>query len=153
MLRLEISDFTFRGHKPYSAIANELTYILSDKFAKAKIKASIGYKNDVIFFKLIDKERNKLFSSTEENKVPLNPGDERIKKMGRDYLNTDRLTKHQEKKMWNECINGTLDSLGLSCNIKLYEHYDEDQNSFLLIREGTTIKDWPLQSKVYPIQK
>lgn len=151
MIKLEISDISFNGLKPIGSISNDLIGILNERFHKFEINTDIRVDRDNIFFNLVDRDRNKLFTSNVTNKVILKPGDPRIKSMNRDYMKTDRLTKSQEDFMWHECINGTLDALGLSACIKLYEHYDEDKNSSLIIRDGNNVKPWPFTQKVYPI--
>jgi len=148
MKRLSIMDITFNGFKP-NDLMHDLADLFREKFKQANIHFDLSTRGDTIWFKEVD--NNKLFISSIENKVLLKDDDERIKKLKRNYLNTNRLTKEQEDIMWNNCINNTLSSLGLCATIKLYEHYDEDENSFLILREGYEYKSWPILQKAYPV--
>lgn len=150
-MRLEIDNITFGGFKPTNNVAPDLAAIMVDMFKEAKIHASVRHTDHKIYFNPADQEKGKLFLSTVENKVALKKDSARAKKIGRQHLNTNRLTKIQEEKMWKDCINGVLDSMGMFATIKLYEHYSEDKNSFTVLRENDIIKEWPLQEKAYPV--
>lgn len=149
IMKLVIDNITISGVK-YNINAHDVAQIIKQKLLDSKLNFHLDPRDKVIVFGVVDGD--KLFTSSVDNKVVMNTDDPRVKKLGRSYLNTKRLTKKQEDSMWKDAINKTLTDLGLFADIKLYE-FEDDSSSFQLLRSGDDVKEWPLKSSAYPTQK
>jgi hypothetical protein len=88
---------------------------IKDSARMLKVHVNTSCPNDNIIL-LTDVVPQGPFISSRQNKVPLKPGDKRIESLGRDHLNTDRLTKHQFDSMVSAILDLFTD-LGVSCDI------------------------------------
>lgn len=123
--------------------------IIEPKLNKVKIKFNCGIAPGVVTYVPVNK--NKIFISGIENKIILKPDDARLadtmKKHGRNYLVSERLTK-QQFELLIDSFNGTLDRLKISANIRLYE--TEDTSSFIMLRYGMENGKWPVPNS-FPV--
>lgn len=112
---------------------NDLNNILATKLKTSlSLKINVGCDADKIIFKEV--ESGKLFLSSKDNKIPMKVDDPRIKKLGRTYLQTKRVTEKQFFGFF-ETLNMILDDLGLYADIKLFI-----KDKTYVIREGKDIK-------------
>src|SRR4051812_47380312 len=110
---LTISDIKLAG-QPIK-IADFADY-LKGRFADANIKCEMKTKKDVI--EIIQNSEKKLFMSTKENIHKLKEDDPLIKKNGRDYLKSQRLSERQYKELI-KVFSLHLDQICVSCSVKL----------------------------------
>lgn len=124
--------------------------LLIPKLVRAKILHKISIDGDTVVFVPVNK--NKIFISGVENKIPLKADDPRradtLKKHSRDYLISERLTKKQFDNLAN-IFNDTLDKLNISANIKLYG--EEDEVNFTMIRYDMANGKWPTPNS-FPLE-
>lgn len=86
------------------------------------------------------------FTSTRQNKVPLKPGDKRIESLGRDHLNTERLTKKQFDSMVSTILDLFTD-LEVACDIV-------DESTGAVWRVGMVNHEENIKSpKNFPVEK
>src|SRR5690606_21879028 len=102
-------------------ILKELINIIEEKLfnknIRYKIVKWINNDMDIFGFEFQPVDKNKIFISKIQNKILLKNDDLRRKKLNRDYLKSYRLTLDQEKYMWEEAINQTLNNLDLLATI------------------------------------
>lgn len=111
----------------------DLHNILANKLkTNFNLKVNMGVDGDKIIFKEV--EANKLFLSSKANKILMKDGDPRIKKLGRTYLETKRVTEKQFYGFF-ETINMILDDLGLYADVKL-----SIKDKTYTVREGKNIR-------------
>lgn len=153
-MRLIIKDIKF-GKFEYTninSVVQQIRSVMLEKMKAGKILCSTLVTNGTIVFDNVpDKDPKKLFLSEKKNHVDLPDGDPRIKKLGRKYLETHRLTLTQSDLVWKEIINGTLDNLGVSCVIAVQEFAD-DEKSTTVMRVGMTWGEWKYKDKSAPIE-
>ena len=156
-MRLIISDIKL-GELAFPNPADMMRDVLGCmrvKFEANKIihKAGVNANGDLVFSFVPNEEpRDRLFLSSDKNIVPLKKDDPRAKKLKRDHLFTNRLTKKQSDLVWNVCINETLSKLGVACKISLQE-FNDDVESTIILRDGYEWKDFPIKDKAYPQPK
>ena len=124
----------------YSCITNHLN--------ACKVKYKSTYNSAQIIFQPVDSKKKRFFISAITNKVLLDKEDPQVKKLGRNYLATERITAKQFDLV-KDAVSGTLDRLKVNADIKFYE-FEDDPNSFSYWRDGMTNKEWPLP-KSFPI--
>ena len=124
---------------------------LSEQFAKFNVKVNLAGDTKVgLYFKPMEK---RLFLSTKTNRIPLKPGDARIKELGRDYLESTRVTEKQHEAIVKLLTHG-LNEIGLSCTIRYYE-FENDTNSFIDLRKDVcdSVDAWTkLTPNSYPVE-
>lgn len=139
---------------PEEKLTREIGNLIKDRLNKLNIRVKDYIDQDFIQYDNVEVVGSKghLFASKVKNIRPLSPGDPRIAKLGRDYLESNRLTKEQ----WDGVINTfkeIFDGLKLHADIKLYE-YDNDATSFIALRTNDVHGTWPSPTKfTVPKQK
>ena len=111
-LRIKLNQTEVYG-MPISII--NLGRFIKDVGRMAKVHVNPCYPTDNTIM-LSDVVPQGPFTSTRQNKVPLKPGDKRIETLGRDHLNTERLTKNQFDSMVSSILDLFTD-LEVSCDI------------------------------------
>lgn len=129
-------------HREFTQLA-ELHRILAARMTKHKLKVQIVPTPNGLLFKPL--MGNRIVLSTVDNKVPLAPGDPRIERKGRDYLDTKRPTKDQWNAFWGT-IQQTLDELNLYALVTFKDKAET------VIRAGK-VKSNPPNIKSYPVAK
>jgi len=119
--------------------------ILINRLRGCRIQVNCDKINDTILFKEI--ERGKLAKSRQYNAIQLKEGDARIAKLGRNFLESTRLTKEQYIK-FQELLHEPFDKLGLSCDIT---YINNDERS--AIRVGKLKYNGLPTPKSFPIDK
>lgn len=133
---------------------NQIRGIIMEKLESHKILSSMTIDkagSAIVFGNIPDKEPRKLFLSARKNHVELPEDDPRKVKLGRNYLETYRLTRKQSNLVWNEIINATLDNMGVSCEVVAQE-FDDDERSLSVLREGFSWGAWKYKDKNAPKQ-
>src|SRR5690606_7534565 len=120
---------------------------LFNKNIRYKIVKRINNDMDILGFEFQPVDKNKIFISKIQNKILLKNDDLRRKKLNRDYLKSYRLTLDQEKYMWEEAINQTLNNLDLLATIIFTDKTGKEY----IIRQNMINQNWPIQSLTYPI--
>lgn len=129
---------------------SELVSYLKDRLIVSGVECVFKIKNNQI---AIITEKKKLFWSNKPNIIKLKEGDSRIKKNGRDFLESERLNEKQFKTLI-ESFSTHLDQIAISCSIKLYPSKD-DLNNFIVIRDtlcNNYISGWPKPAS-FPIER
>lgn len=129
-------------HKEFNQ-PSELLKVLASRLSQLKINTKIGIDGNKLIFNPVT--GGKIALSSVDNKIAMAPGDPRIVKKGRDYLDTKRLTKEQYNGFFN-VIQGTLDELQLNAEVVL-----ADKGKHVL-RAGK-VKSAPPILKSYPKAK
>lgn len=126
---------------------NIINTILNDILKPKLNQAAIKYKAQVFEGEIIFEEvdSHKIFVSSKENKIVLADDDTRIKSLGRNYLNSNRLTQKQFKRLV-EIFNGSLDKLGISADMMITSEKEDH-----VLREGITNHGWPVP-KSFPTE-
>jgi hypothetical protein len=122
---------TFRVmREPLSDVKSALTYI-TEILAKHSVAGQFKVNDGCITVKL--NSDKKLFWSTIKNVIPLKPGDSRIESLGRNYLESERLTEKQFSWIVT-CLSKGLTEAGISCDITLCK--DENEQNDVDFRVG-----------------
>ncbi len=152
-MQLVINNFKFNNRFEIdSTFIEVIKKTMLEKLKSNKIIVNVVRRNTDLIFDIVDSENKKLAVSSIENKIVLKDGDERIKKMGRNYLISTRLTKNQADSFWIECVNNTLNNLGVYCDIK-YVEFKDDPNSVIVLRTGTEFNnELPIKDKTFPVE-
>lgn len=152
-MQLVINNFKFNNRFEIdSTFIDVIKKTMLEKLKSNKIIVNVVRRNTDLIFDIVDSENKKLAVSSVENKIVLKDGDERIKKMGRNYLISTRLTKNQTNSFWIECVNNTLNNLGVYCDIK-YIEFKDDPTSAVVLREGMKFNnEWPIKDKTFPVE-
>lgn len=124
---------------------NELLRVLGARFATVKLATNLKVVDNSLVFKDVD--ANKVFMSSEINKTVMKPDDPRIKKKGRNFLETRRPTKVQHEAFYS-IIQNTLDELGLDAEIQL----TIKSSTPLILRQGKVRFDRVPVPKSYPVE-
>jgi len=119
---------------------------LAEYITSKLLELNIEVTNEGVYsetIKLIHNADNRIFKSTVVNKIVMNPADPRIIKLGRNYLESTRLTKKQSDALINFFFvelpnNGILFDLSNGENAKYIEN-------------GTKIAIWPEPTN-FPIE-
>lgn len=151
-MKLEITDIKFKENiQINNKILKELINIIEEKLfnknIRYKIVKWINNDMDIFGFEFQPVDKNKIFISKIQNKILLKNDDLRRKKLNRDYLKSYRLTLDQEKYMWEEAINQTLNNLDLLATIIFTDKTGKEY----IIRQNMINQNWPIQSLTYPI--
>jgi len=152
IMKLEITDIKFKENiQINNKILKELINIIEEKLfnknIRYKIVKWINNDMDIFGFEFQPVDKNKIFISKIQNKILLKNDDLRRKKLNRDYLKSYRLTLDQEKYMWEEAINQTLNNLDLLATIIFTDKTGKEY----IIRQNMINQNWPIQSLTYPI--
>lgn len=83
---VKLTDVKYRG----------IIQRLAESFRSTGIKLSFVHKSDDLYS--WDERDGRLFTSDKKNRLPMKAGDARIAKLGRDFLETDEVTKEQYDK-------------------------------------------------------
>lgn len=111
MQKLVINQMIFPNGLPVKV--NLIADVIKNRLAKANIKiAEVVVNADVIVLQ----GKDKLFTSTVENKIDLTPTDPRIKSLGRNYLLSKRLNVSQYDSLF-AALKEPFDDLGIMCDI------------------------------------
>lgn len=105
----------------YNINMNEISNLIKGVLTEHKIKFIMSSNSDSILFKT--NADNKLFTSSVTNKIPMKEDDPRRKTLGRDYLESERLTEAQ----WNithYVLTEMLSNLGIEYKIQMDEFHD-----------------------------
>jgi len=125
------------------SIKNDLEILFRNELTNLNIISKIIVTNNGLEFLPTDKKGDKefIFTSMVENQTPLDPEGAMAKKLKRNYLKSNRLTKVQWEGIVS-LINGTLDKLKLHADIKMVTKDGET-----IIRTGLTNHTWPSPTK------
>lgn len=148
-MKLTISNIKLAGEPVKSLDA--LVEYLNGRLADGNIKASLKKNKETI--EILPSVDKKLFLAAKKNYIPLKTGDARIKELGRDYLESERLSERQYKHL-EATFSKYLDQIGISCLIQLFEFAD-DPNSFVVIRDESCnnyLTKWP-QPSSFPLER
>lgn len=153
MKRMILRAFKFGDYAfPDKASLVGLADVIKAKLQEHKILCSVKIGDDSINFEVVPgKEPQRLFMFAEHNHVILKADDPRVKKNNRNYLLSHRLTEKQIDMVWEDIINGTLDKLGVSCDIVLQE-FEDDPSAIIPLREGMLWGEWKFKEKNYPVE-
>jgi len=148
-MKLVIKDVVCSYDKEFT-VDKLVAQLIEPKLSKAKIKFNKSVSVGVVTYVPVNK--NKIFVSGIENKIVLKPDDARLadtmKKHGRNYLVSERLSKKQFDSLIDS-FNGVLDRLNISANIRLYE--SDDETSFIMLRYGMENGKWPVPNS-FPVE-
>ena len=119
----------------------ELEEYIVKKLSKLNIEVvdARAYSDNISF---VSNSENKKFKSTVVNKIIMSPNDPRIAKLGRDYLESTRLTKKQ---------SDALIKLFFEDLVKVGITFDMEDNGTVYVANGLVRKMWP-EPKNYPIE-
>lgn len=123
----------------------ELVKVLSARLLKHNILVSMKVVNNAIVFAPVAGQGKRMAVSRIKNIIRLKEGDPRIERKGRNYLETERITKAQDEAFFN-VINKTLDELHLDAKVTL------GSDKSYLLREGDVRNPSPVL-KSYPVSK
>jgi len=119
----------------------ELKEYIVNKLSKLNIEVvDVSAYSDNISF--VSNSENKKFKSTVVNKIIMSPNDPRIAKLGRDYLESTRLTKKQ---------SDALIKLFFEDLIKIGITFDMEGDGTVYVANGLVREMWP-EPKNYPIE-
>lgn len=82
------------------------------------------------------------FTSAVINKVMLEADDPRIKKLGRDYLESERLTE----KQWNvvvDTLTNYLQRFGVKYTLEMQEFPDDPRSISVIVKDGVVVGELP----------
>lgn len=123
----------------------ELIKVLSTRFLTHNIMTQMKIIDDTIVFTQISGQGKRIAISKVKNIIKLKVGDLRIARKGRDFLETERITKAQDEAFFN-VINKTLDELKLNARVTL------GTDKSYVLREGFVRNPSPVL-KSYPVSK
>jgi hypothetical protein len=115
------------------------TYIIS-KLTALNIKANVRLSDSGLYF--VTNSDSKLFVSTVMNKTVMNSNDPRIAKLGRDYLESTRLTK----KQCDALVNLFFVELPKMFNISI-----TDENSTKFVVNSVVVGQWRIPNS-FPVE-
>lgn len=152
-MKMFIKDLSFGAYAITNASTiKTISKLLQERLTSKGILYNMKLDNNIIQFSVVEgKSSKRLFMYSGHNHVKLSPTDPRIAQNKRDFLLSHRLTEAQVKLVWEKLINGTLDSIGVSCNIVLQEFID-DPASTTPVREGFIWGEWQFKDKQYPVE-
>ncbi len=121
------------------------TYFSTKSKDLLSLKVNVKVVDNSIVFD--DVEPNKTMLSIKSNKIYMRQGDPRIKKLGREYLDTKRPTKKQYYGFF-EMLNATLNSLNLNgtINYKVKDKTYVIRNGKEIVNEFPEIPSFPKEA-------
>jgi len=143
-MKLIIENIHWDNKGSDASLNKDLAFNIKKKLADDyKVICANRIENDCIVFTPTEEKGIKkyLFTSSVENKIPLDPKGAMAKKLGRNYMISHRLTK----KQWGgvtECIIKTFDNLKLNCIIEF-----NDGTTVTTLRQGKLNSHWPSPNK------
>ncbi len=141
MVTISNIKWTYESMSKIKVLYNLLASKMKEEL---KIKISGEVADNIIKFTRV--EPNRLFISTVTNKIMIKDNDARVKKLGRNYLETHKPTEKQYLGFFNT-INKYLDDLGLSADVQ-YEVKDKTH----VLRTGKVKFEVP-KLNTYPKEK
>lgn len=147
-MKLIISNITIAG-EPIKH-GEKLEDYLTERLASANIKCVFKKVKETL--EIIPSVDKKLFLASKKNYIPLKLGDPRAKELGRDYLDSERLSERQFaflKKVFSE----HLDLIHVSCDIHLWVTSGTSE-SYVVIRDKTCnyISEWTTPTS-FPLER
>lgn len=126
---------------------DKLTALLKKKLNEYNISFNMHSSDNKIWFKPLQK--GKYFSSVTPNKIMLNKNNSRTKTLGRDYLNTNRLTEKQHSKI-TTLLSRYLNDLGITHTISFQEFEDDPASLVPLYLKDKWVRAYEFEKKPYP---
>lgn len=144
---LILTNFKYKNGYDFDNIDNLKVY-LSTKLQAEGITCNLNKNGVDLYFKNMKSKistAERYFLSAKENKIKIND-EARIKKLGRDFLTTDRMSERQSVIVW-KLLNEGIEKFNLDFDI-LVRTTGTDQR----LRIKNEILKSPLTSDKYPLE-
>lgn len=151
MLSIKFKSGLFQETPVNEDVVSDVLNHISKALRDNNISAT-GNREDETTYYFAPINSGTLFESRVKNKIKMEPGDKRIQKLGRDYLETTKLTQKQYDSMI-EAIFRIFDDLKIEADITLMEGEESEGVLEHTLRTGMTsfVNNFP-RPKTFPVE-